>query len=75
MDELPKVLWAYRTTLRTGTGETPFYIAFGVKAVVSAEVEKPSFRVKHIQPDENDEQMRLGSNQSCSLSAAGILIL
>ena len=25
VEELPKVLWAYRTTSRTSTGETPFH--------------------------------------------------
>ena len=30
-DELPGVLWAYRTTVRTLTGETPFKLAYEVR--------------------------------------------
>ena len=35
-DELPGVLWAYRTTVRTPTGETPFRLAYGSEAVIPA---------------------------------------
>ncbi|MBT0984596.1 hypothetical protein KJ032_26555, partial [Salmonella enterica subsp. enterica serovar Typhimurium] len=28
-DELPRCLWAYRTTKRRATGETPFSLALG----------------------------------------------
>ena len=33
-DELPGVLWAYRTTVKTPTGETPFKLAFGSETVI-----------------------------------------
>lgn len=35
--ELPNVLWAYRTTPRRSTGETPFSLTYGAKAVILAE--------------------------------------
>ena len=38
VDELPGVLWAYRTTHKTSTGETLFALAFGHEAVVPAEI-------------------------------------
>ena len=38
LDELPGVLWAYRTTVRTPTGETPIELAYGSEAVILAEV-------------------------------------
>ena len=34
VDELPFVLWSYRTTPRRSTGETPFSMTYGVEAVV-----------------------------------------
>ena len=34
LDELPSVLWAYRTTARTPTGETPFNLIYGTEAVI-----------------------------------------
>src|SRR5579862_3942722 len=33
VEELPNVLWAYRTTRRTATGETPYSLVFGTEAV------------------------------------------
>ncbi|KAK0590214.1 hypothetical protein LWI29_024031 [Acer saccharum] len=36
VDKLPEVLWAYRTTVRSSTGETPFALAFGTEAVILA---------------------------------------
>uniref|UniRef100_A0A2N9HH57 Integrase catalytic domain-containing protein n=1 Tax=Fagus sylvatica TaxID=28930 RepID=A0A2N9HH57_FAGSY len=32
-EELPSILWAYRTTVRIPTGETPFRMTFGSEAV------------------------------------------
>ena len=42
--ELPHVLWAYRTTARTFTRETPFSIAYGIEAMVPVEVGMSSHR-------------------------------
>ena len=58
-DELPGVLWAYRTTVRTSTGETPFKLAYGSEAVIPAEVHMASHRVKEYQAEENEVQLRL----------------
>ncbi|KAL5555089.1 hypothetical protein UlMin_037325 [Ulmus minor] len=38
VDELPLVLWAYRTSFRAATGETPFSLAYGVEAVIPIEI-------------------------------------
>ena len=32
-EELPNVLWAYRTTPKRSTGETPFSLTYGVEVV------------------------------------------
>ncbi|KAM2139646.1 hypothetical protein ACFX1Q_011526 [Malus domestica] len=42
---VPQVLWSYRTSYRTLTGETPFSLAFGTEAVVPVELEQATFRV------------------------------
>ena len=52
-DELPKVLWAYRTTFRTSTRETPFSLAYGVEAMIPVEVDIPSFRHETYDQEEN----------------------
>ena len=58
-DELPEVLWAYKTTVRTPTGETPFKLAYGSEAVIPAEVLVANHRVMKCQDEENEEQLRL----------------
>lgn len=59
VDELSGVLWAYRTTHKTATGETPFALAFGHEAVVPAEVGTTTHRTDHFNEQENDEQICL----------------
>ena len=43
-EELSEVLWAYRTTPRRPTGETPFALAYGLEAVIPLEVGLPTIR-------------------------------
>ncbi|XP_019244616.1 PREDICTED: uncharacterized protein LOC109224495 [Nicotiana attenuata] len=35
---LPEVLWSYRTTPKTSTGETPYSLVYGTDAMIPAEV-------------------------------------
>ena len=53
------MLWAYRTTHKTATGETPFALAFGHEAVVPAEIGTTTHRTDHFNEQENDEQICL----------------
>ena len=59
LNELPSILWAYRTTARTPTGKTPFRLAYGSEAVIPAEVRLTSYRVENHDEIRNDETMRL----------------
>ena len=59
LDELPGVLWAYMTTVRTPTGETPFKLAYGSEAVILAKVHMANHRVMTYQDKDNEEQLRL----------------
>lgn len=59
VDELPEVLWAYMTSQKTTTEETPFALAFGQEAVVPAEIEVTTCRTEHFEESENNEQMCL----------------
>ena len=45
-EELPNILWAYRTTTRVPTGEMPFRLTFGTEAVIPMEVGLTSLQVK-----------------------------
>ena len=53
------MLWAYRTTVRTPTGETPFKLAYGSEAVIPTEVHMANHRVTMYQDKDNEEQHRL----------------
>lgn len=59
VDELPNVLWAYRTSLKTSNGETPFSLTYGSEAVIPAEIGMPTHRTMMFNPDDNEEEQRL----------------
>ncbi|KAK9923538.1 hypothetical protein M0R45_031950 [Rubus argutus] len=56
---LPEVLWAYRTSYKAATGETPFSLAFGAEAVVPVEINVATHRIETFDPNENEEQLCL----------------
>ena len=58
-DELPSILWAYRTTTRTPTRETPFRLAYESDAVIPAEIGLTSYRVENYVEEKNEEAIRL----------------
>ncbi|XP_075654711.1 uncharacterized protein LOC142624863 [Castanea sativa] len=61
--ELPNVLWAYRTTARTTTrtpiGETPFRLTYGTEVVILVEVGITSMRREMFPEESNDDQLRV----------------
>ena len=54
VEELPYVLWTYRTTPRRSTGETPFSMTYGAEAVIPLETSFPTLRTNAFTPDGND---------------------
>nr|XP_027075869.1 uncharacterized protein K02A2.6-like [Coffea arabica] len=44
-EKLPYALMAYKTTIRTSTGATPYSLMYGMEAVLPAEIEIPSLRI------------------------------
>ena len=59
LEELPSVLWAYRTTARTPTGETPFQLAYGSEAVIPTKVGLTRYRVGTHDERKNNKTLRL----------------
>ena len=55
VEELPHVLWTYRTTQRRSTGETPFLMTYGAEAVLPIENNFPTLRSISFTPNDNDE--------------------
>ena len=58
-EELPRILWVYRTTARTPTRETPFRLTYGSEAIILAEVGLTSYRVDNHDERKNKEAMHL----------------
>ena len=56
-EELPNVLWAYRTTTRVPTGETPLRLTFGTEAIIPVEVGLMSLRVKTYEDLKNQQEL------------------
>ena len=55
VEELPHVLWTYRTTPRRSIGETPFSMSYGAEAVIPLETGFPTLRTQSFNPSDNDE--------------------
>ena len=58
MEELPYVLWTYRTTPRRSTGETPFSMTYGAEAVIPLKTGFPMSRTSSFNSSDNDEQLK-----------------
>lgn len=61
-DELPNVLWSYRTTPRSSTGETPFSLAYRVEVVLPVEVSLRSPNIEVFYPEKSFEGLRLDND-------------
>ena len=58
MEELPHVLWTYRTTPHRSTGETPFSMTYGAEAVILLETGFSTTRTNSFNPSDNDEHLK-----------------
>ena len=58
VEELPHVLWTYRTTPRKSTGETPFSMTYGAEVVIPLENGFPTMRTSTFSLDGNDELLK-----------------
>ena len=55
VEELPHVLWTYRTTPRKTTGETPFSMTYGAEAIILLKTRFPTLRTSSFTPSNNDQ--------------------
>ena len=58
VEELPHVLWTYRTTPRKSTEEIPFSMTYGTEAVIPLENGFPTMRTSTFTSDGNDELLK-----------------
>ena len=59
VEYLLEVLWAYRTTRKSATQETPFALAFGNEVVAPVEIGLKSPRIELASVEHNEEALRL----------------
>ena len=58
VEELPHVLWTYRTTPRRSTGETPFSMTYGAEVVIPLKTSFPTLRTSSFNPSNNNEHLK-----------------
>ena len=58
VEELPDILWTYRTIPRKSTGETPFLMTYGAEAVILLENGFPTMRSSTFTSDGNNELLK-----------------
>nr|GEZ25850.1 reverse transcriptase domain-containing protein [Tanacetum cinerariifolium] len=59
VEELPHVLWAHRTMIKSSHGDTPFSLTYGTEAVIPTEIGMPTYRTVAVDMVNNDEELRL----------------
>nr|GEV57280.1 reverse transcriptase domain-containing protein [Tanacetum cinerariifolium] len=59
VEELPHVLWAHRTMIKSSHGDTPFSLTYGTEAVIPTKIGMPTYRTAAIDVVNNDEELRL----------------
>ncbi|GJV89620.1 reverse transcriptase domain-containing protein [Tanacetum coccineum] len=59
IEEIPHVLWAHRTMIKSSNGDTPFSLTYGTEAVIPAEIGMPTYRTATVDIVRNDDEIRL----------------
>ena len=62
MDDLTSMLWAYHTTRRIPTRETPYFLVYGTEAIMPVEIGMSTFRTKNFDKETNEIALRLNLN-------------
>ncbi|GJW07749.1 reverse transcriptase domain-containing protein, partial [Tanacetum coccineum] len=59
LEELPHVLWAHRTMIKSSNDDTTFLLTYGTEAVIPAEIGMPTYRTTTVDVIHNDDELRL----------------
>ncbi|GJZ26754.1 reverse transcriptase domain-containing protein [Tanacetum coccineum] len=59
IEEIPYVLWAHRTMIKSSNGDTLFLLTYGTEAVILAEIGMPTLRTAKIDMAQNDEALEI----------------
>ena len=55
IQELPHVVWGLRTQPSKATGQSPFFLTYGLEAILPADIMWKSQRIEACQEGEEDE--------------------
>nr|KYP53805.1 Retrotransposable element Tf2 [Cajanus cajan] len=59
VEELPRVLWSYHTTVHSSTQDTPFNLEYGIDAMIPIKIAEPSVRTTAFSEEESDQGRRV----------------
>nr|GEW85247.1 reverse transcriptase domain-containing protein [Tanacetum cinerariifolium] len=59
IEEVPHVLWARRTMIKSSNKDTPFSLTYRMEAVILAEIGMPTLRTTKIDMVQNDEALEI----------------
>ncbi|GJZ94115.1 reverse transcriptase domain-containing protein [Tanacetum coccineum] len=59
IEELPYVLWAHRTMIKSSNGDTPFSLTYETEAVIPAEIGMPTLRTTEVDLVKNNEALEI----------------
>nr|GEY21073.1 reverse transcriptase domain-containing protein [Tanacetum cinerariifolium] len=59
VEELPHVLWAHQTMIKSSHSDTPFSLTYGTEAVIPTEIGMPTYRTATVDVVKNDDELRL----------------
>ncbi|GJS37779.1 reverse transcriptase domain-containing protein [Tanacetum coccineum] len=59
LEELPHVLWAHRTMIKSSNDDTPFSLTYRTEAVIPAEIGMPTYRTAVVDAVHNDKELWL----------------
>nr|GFC32332.1 reverse transcriptase domain-containing protein [Tanacetum cinerariifolium] len=59
IEEIPHVLWAHHTMIKSSNGDTQFLLTYGTKAVIPTEIGMPTLRTAEIDMVQNDEALEI----------------
>ncbi|GJV10856.1 reverse transcriptase domain-containing protein [Tanacetum coccineum] len=59
MEELPHVLWAHHTMIKSSNGDTSFSLTYGTEAVISAEIGMPTLKTAEVDLVQNNEVLEI----------------
>ncbi|GJT68197.1 reverse transcriptase domain-containing protein [Tanacetum coccineum] len=59
IEEIPHVLWAHKTKIKSSDGDTPFSLTYRTEAVIPTKIGMPTLRTAEIDIVQNDEALEI----------------